>query len=104
MFQTVKRVIAAVITVLMIVCVFPMTAFASIPDWEDNNVVFEGTSFGTNGYYNVISKKDYVLVPGAAVIEKAPNTIAIARRRTTTRVVILFITSLPFCFLLLHEH
>ena len=51
-----------------------MTAFAeaavqpaSIENWEDSNVVYDGETFGTNGYYNVISKKDWVLVPGAAV-------------------------------------
>ena len=87
MFQTVKRVIAAVITVLMIVCVFPMTAFASIPDWEENNVVFEGTSFGTNGYYNVISKKDYVLVPGAAVESEIVLNNAAGNRRQVIHVI-----------------
>ena len=61
------RVVAIVIALLMVMCALPMNVFASIPNWADNNVVFDGTSFGTNGYYNVISKKDYTLVPGAAV-------------------------------------
>ena len=61
------RVIAAIITVVMLLGAMPLTAFATIPNWEDTNVIFDGKSFGTNGYYNVISKKDYVLVPGAAV-------------------------------------
>ena len=87
MFQKAKRVIAAVITVLMIACVFPMTAFASIPDWEENNVVFEGTSFGTNGYYNVISKKDYVLVPGAAVESEIVLNNAAGTRRQVIHVI-----------------
>ena len=32
-------------------------------EWD--NVVYDGASFGTNGYYNVISQKEYTLVPGA---------------------------------------
>ena len=61
-----KKVIALVLAMMLLIGVVPTTAFASIANWEQNNVVFEGTSFGTNGYYNVISKKDYTLVPGAA--------------------------------------
>ena len=61
------RVVAVIIALLMVICALPMNVFASIANWEENNVVFDGTSFGTNGYYNVISKKDYTLVPGAAV-------------------------------------
>ncbi|MBR3145554.1 MAG: hypothetical protein IKF53_06685 [Clostridia bacterium] len=49
----------------MLISLIP-SAFAAIPGWAENNVVFSGTLFGTNGYYNVISKKDYTLVPGAA--------------------------------------
>ena len=82
MTKTTKRVIAFVITVIMLIGVLPVTAFAAIPNWEENNVVFEGTSFGTNGYYNVISKKDYVLVPGAAVeSEMVLNNAAGTRRQ-----------------------
>ncbi len=57
------KVVSLFLCLIMLLGALPMTAFAT---WEDENVVFEGTSFGTNGYYNVISKKDYVLVPGAA--------------------------------------
>ena len=82
MTKTTKRVIAFVITVIMLIGVLPVTAFAAIPNWEENNVVFDGTSFGTNGYYNVISKKDYVLVPGAAVeSEMVLNNEAGTRRQ-----------------------
>lgn len=60
-----SRIVATLIAVIMLVCAIPMTVFAS--NWSETNVVYDGTTFGTNGYYNVISKKDYVLVPGAAV-------------------------------------
>ena len=82
MTKTTKRVVAFIIAAVMLMGVLPMTAFASIPNWEENNVVFDGTSFGTNGYYNVISKKDYVLVPGAAVeSEMVLNNAAGTRRQ-----------------------
>ncbi len=57
------KVVSLLLCAVMLLGTFPITAFAA---WEDENVVFEGTKFGTNDYYNVISKKDYVLVPGAA--------------------------------------
>lgn len=34
---------------------------------EENKVIYENGKFGYNGYYNVISRKDYTLVPGAAI-------------------------------------
>ncbi len=61
------RVITTIMSLVMLMSVVPTPAFASIANWEENNVVYDSTTFGTNGYYNVISKKDYVLVPGAAV-------------------------------------
>ena len=67
MINTKNRVVALIVTLVMIITACPVTALAAIPDWADNNVVYDGDKFGTNGYYNVISKKDYVLVPGAAV-------------------------------------
>ena len=74
-----SRVIAVLLCVIMCVSVMPMAAFAA---WADDNVVFSGTSFGTNGYYNVISKKDYTLVPGAAVeSEMVLNNAAGTRRQ-----------------------
>ena len=76
------RVVVLLLAIAMVFGAFSITAAASIPNWEDNNVVFEGTSFGTNGYYNVISKKDYVLVPGAAVeSEMVINNAAGTRRQ-----------------------
>ena len=67
MRKTIVRLMMLVMLALTLVGFLPIAASAAIPNWENNNVVFTGTSFGTNGYYNVISKKDYVLVPGAAV-------------------------------------
>ena len=81
------RAIALVITVVMLVCSFTMAAFAAIPNWEENNVIFNGTSFGTNGYYNVISKKDYVLVPGAAVESEIVLNNATGTRRQVLHVI-----------------
>ena len=60
--HTPAKVVAVILSVLMLISVVPMTAFAS--EW--NNVVYDGTTFGTNGYYNVISQKEWTLVPGAA--------------------------------------
>ena len=60
MKKTITRVVTFVLAIVMVVGVLPLSALATIPNWAENNVVFDGTSFGTNGYYNVISKKDYV--------------------------------------------
>ena len=57
------KVVAVFLSVLMLFSTFPLTAFAA---WSDDNVVYDGSTFGTNDYYNVISKKDWTLVPGAA--------------------------------------
>ena len=48
----------------------------------DTGVVNDGKKFGYKGYYNVISKKDYVLVPGAAYeSEMVLNNAAGTRRQ-----------------------
>ena len=87
MFSKRNRVLALIISIVMIFCALPVTAFAAIPNWENENVVFEGTSFGTNGYYNVISKKDYVLVPGAAVESEIVLNNATGTRRQVLHVI-----------------
>ncbi len=87
MAKTRNRTISLIIAVLMLVAMIPVNALASIPGWEENNVVFEGTSFGTNGYYNVISKKDYVLVPGAAVESEIVLNNAAGTRRQVIHVI-----------------
>ncbi len=87
MSKMTKRVVALIVTFLMIVSALPITAFATIPNWEENNVVFDGSSFGTNGYYNVISKKDYVLVPGAAVESEMVLNNASGTRRQVLHII-----------------
>ena len=87
MKKTITRVAAFVLTVVMVVGILPLSAFATIPNWEDNNVIFDGTSFGTNGYYNVISKKDYVLVPGAAVESEIVLNNATGTRRQVLHII-----------------
>ena len=81
------RVIATVLCVIMLLTAAPMTAFASIENWADNNVVYDGDKFGTNGYYNVISKKDYVLVPGAAVESEIVLNNADGTRRQVMHII-----------------
>ena len=81
------RIVALILTIVMMLGVLPMTVFAAIPNWEENNVVFDGTSFGTNGYYNVISKKDYVLVPGAAVESEIVLNNAAGTRRQVLHII-----------------
>lgn len=57
---TLSKVISAVLCVAMLFSLLPVAVYA----WD--NVVYDGATFGTNGYYNVISQKEYTLVPGAA--------------------------------------
>ena len=87
MLKKTKRIVALIIAFMMIVTAIPMTTLAAIPNWEENNVVYDGTSFGTNGYYNVISKKDYVLVPGAAVESEIVLNNATGTRRQVIHVI-----------------
>ena len=87
MTKTTNRVVTLIITIVMLASMLPTTAFATIPNWEEENVVFEGTSFGTNGYYNVISKKDYVLVPGAAVESEIVLNNADGTRRQVLHII-----------------
>jgi len=61
-----SRVVAIAVASVLLLSTIPMTAFASIANWSTSNVTYNQDTFGTNGYYNVISKKDYTLVPGAA--------------------------------------
>ncbi len=49
---------------------------------EKTGVYYDGKKFGLNGYYNQISRKDYVLVPGAAIeYEMVLNNDAGTRRQ-----------------------
>lgn len=56
--KTKSRILAIALTVVMLVCAIPTIVFASVADWFEKNEVYNGTTFGTNGYYNVISEKD----------------------------------------------
>ena len=87
MKKTITRVAALALAVVMIVGILPHSAFATIANWAENNVIFDGTSFGTNGYYNVISKKDYVLVPGAAVESEIVLNNAAGTRRQVLHII-----------------
>ena len=82
-----KRVMAMVLTVVMLLSFVPATVFATIPNWEETNVVYDGKTFGTDGYYNVISKKDYVLVPGAAVESEIVLNNAAGTRRQVLHII-----------------
>jgi len=85
--KTTPRVVSMLLSVVMILSVISVSAFAAIPNWEDTNVVYDGKTFGTNGYYNVISKKDYVLVPGAAVESEIVLNNAAGTRRQVIHVI-----------------
>ena len=87
MTKTTIRAVTMIVTIAMLISMVPLTVFASIPNWAENNVVFDGNSFGTNGYYNVISKKDYVLVPGAAVESEIVLNNADGTRRQVLHVI-----------------
>ncbi len=76
------KVVAVLLCIVMLLSAIPMYVLASIPNWESENVTYDKDTFGTNGYYNVISKKDYVLVPGAATeTEMVLNNAAGTRRQ-----------------------
>ncbi len=81
------RVVTIVLCAVMLVGLFPVSAFATIENWASTNVVYDGKTFGTNGYYNVISKKDYVLVPGAAVESEIVLNNAAGNRRQVIHVI-----------------
>ena len=53
----------------------------------DSGVIYEDGKFGYNGYYNVISRKDYVLVPGAAVEYEMVLNNAAGNRRQVIHVI-----------------
>ena len=85
--KTRKRVITALMSMVMLASVVPSSSYATIANWEDTNIVYDSETFGTNGYYNVISKKDYVLVPGAAVESEMVLNNADGTRRQVLHVI-----------------
>ena len=62
MTKLTTRFVALALTLVMMLGALPVIASAS-----QGEVIYENGKFGYNGYYNVISRKDYVLVPGAAI-------------------------------------
>ena len=56
----ITKVISLVMALMMVISVCTVAASA----WD--NTVYSAATFGTNGYYNVISNKTWTLVPGAA--------------------------------------
>ncbi len=81
------KVVTMLLCVVMVIGMFPMTAFAAIPNWETENVTYDKTTFGTNDYYNVISKKDYILVPGAATETELVLNNATGTRRQVLHII-----------------
>ena len=77
-----SRVMAAVLCVMMIMGNISLGAFA---EW--NNVTYDQATFGTDGYYKVISQKDYVLVPGAATETEMVLNNATGTRRQVLHII-----------------
>ena len=70
MNKKIKVVVSMLLCVLMVVSVFPMSAFAATFD-----------TAVTNDYYSVISKHEYTLAPGASETEIVLNNSAGTRRQ-----------------------
>ncbi len=85
--KTTTKAVVIFLCVVMCLSAFPMAAFASIPNWETGNVVYDKATFGTNDYYTVISKKDYVLVPGAATETELVINNATGDRRQVMHII-----------------
>ena len=60
-----KRFLALVLTMLMIVSIIPMSAMAATVDFD--------LSKSSDDYYSVVEKNDYVLAPGATETELVLN-------------------------------
>ena len=60
---------------------------AAIAEEETNEVVYKDGKFGYNGYYNVISRKDWTLVPGAAIEYEIVLNNANGNRRQVIHVI-----------------
>ena len=81
MRKTTTRLVALALTIVMMLGMLPVIAFADDSSVQ-NEVIYGDGKFGYNGYYNVISRKDYVLVPGAAIeYEMVLNNAAGTRRQ-----------------------
>lgn len=77
-----SKVVAMLLCVMLCAGLLPLSALA---DW--NNTTYAGDTFGTNGYYKVISQKDYTLVPGAATETEMVLNNADGSRRQVIHVI-----------------
>ena len=83
--KALTKILAGLLSLLMIVGMVPVIAFA-----EDADVtagIEAGKGFGTNNYYTVISSKEWTLVPGAAVEREIVINNASGTRRQVMHVI-----------------
>lgn len=83
--KALTKILAGLLSLLMIVGMVPVIAFA-----EDADVtagIEAGNGFGTNNYYTVISSKEWTLVPGAAVEREIVINNASGTRRQVMHVI-----------------
>ncbi len=81
--KTLSKVVALVLSVVMLMSSIPMMTFGLGVDAS----LQPGTATGTNGYYNVISRKDWVLVPDAATETELVLNNATGTRRQVLHVI-----------------
>ena len=86
MTKATTRLVAFALAIVMMIGVLPVIAFAADSEAQ-NTVIYENGKFGYNGYYNVISRKDYVLVPGAAIEYEMVLNNAAGNRRQVLHVI-----------------
>ena len=87
MKKVLSKLLAAVLCLSMIFTIMPISASATIPGWDTGNVTYDSETFGTNGYYNVISQKEYTLVPGAATETEMVLNNASGNRRQVMHII-----------------
>ena len=85
--KSASRVVAALLVAVVLLSSLPLSVFATDVPENSSGVINDGKNFGTNGYYNIISKKDYVLVPGAAVESEMVLNNADGTRRQVLHVI-----------------
>lgn len=85
--KSASRVVAALLVAVMLLSSLPLSVFATDVPENSSGVINDGKKFGTNGYYNIISKKDYVLVPGAAVESEMVLNNADGTRRQVLHII-----------------
>ena len=85
--KSASRVVAALLVAVMLLSSLPLSVFATDVPENSSGVINDGKKFGTNGYYNIISKKDYVLVPGAAIESEMVLNNADGTRRQVLHII-----------------